>query len=44
MADEVTVTLNRNGPYHIKGKVRVTLPNGQEIETEEETWLCRCGG
>jgi CDGSH-type Zn-finger protein len=44
MADDVTVTPNRNGPYHIKGKVRITLPDGQELETEEETWLCRCGG
>ena len=44
MAGEPTITPNKNGPYYIQGKIRVTLPNGEEIETEEETWLCRCGG
>ena len=44
MADEATITPGKNGPYHIQGKIRLTLPDGQELETEEETWLCRCGG
>ncbi|HVC83185.1 MAG TPA: CDGSH iron-sulfur domain-containing protein [Chloroflexota bacterium] len=44
MQDEVTITPKMNGPYYIKGRIRVTLPDGQELETEEETWLCRCGG
>ncbi len=44
MADEVTITPTKNGPYHVRGRIRLTLPNGQEIATEEESWLCRCGG
>ena len=44
MADEATVMLNKNGPYHIQGRIRLTLPDGQVVETEDETWLCRCGG
>ncbi|HVA92226.1 MAG TPA: CDGSH iron-sulfur domain-containing protein [Chloroflexota bacterium] len=44
MADEVTITPNKNGPYYIKGSICMQLPNGQVLETEQETWLCRCGG
>lgn len=44
MADEVTITPTKNGPYYIKGTISVVLPNGQTLETEQETWLCRCGG
>jgi CDGSH-type Zn-finger protein len=44
MADEVQITPTRNGPYHVQGRIRLVLPNGQELETEEESWLCRCGG
>lgn len=43
MADEVIITPKKNGPYYIQGKIRVVLPDGRELETEEETWLCRCG-
>jgi CDGSH-type Zn-finger protein len=44
MADEVIVTPTDSGPYQIRGHIRLVLPSGREIETEEETWLCRCGG
>lgn len=32
-----------NGPYHVKGGFKVVLSDGTELETGEETWLCRCG-
>ncbi len=45
MADEAcAITPTSNGPYHVKGSFRVVLPNGQELLTKSEAWLCRCGG
>jgi CDGSH-type Zn-finger protein len=44
MAEDVVVTPTDSGPYQIRGRIRLVLPSGREIETEEETWLCRCGG
>jgi CDGSH-type Zn-finger protein len=44
MADDVSVTPTDSGPYQIRGRIRLVLPSGREIETEEDTWLCRCGG
>jgi 3-phenylpropionate/trans-cinnamate dioxygenase ferredoxin subunit len=44
MPQEVIVTPTDRGPYQIRGRIRLVLPSGREIETEEETWLCRCGG
>jgi CDGSH iron-sulfur domain-containing protein 3 len=43
MADEVIVTPTNNGPYQIRGRIRLVLPSGRTLETEEDTWLCRCG-
>ncbi|MGH7729413.1 MAG: CDGSH iron-sulfur domain-containing protein [Vulcanimicrobiaceae bacterium] len=44
MSDELAaITPKNNGPYYIRGKIRIVLPSGAEIETEDETWLCRCG-
>lgn len=44
MAEDVNVTPTDSGPCQIRGRIRLVLPSGREIETEEETWLCRCGG
>ncbi len=45
LVDEVTITPTRNGPYHIKGKLRIEDWQGNLIEYDgDETWLCRCGG
>lgn len=41
---EVTITPGKNGPYHVRGKIRVVTPGGRVIATEgDEAWLCRCG-
>ena len=42
--NEVIVTPENNGPYHIKGKFEIVTEGGREITFEgDETWLCRCG-
>ncbi|MCL4544959.1 MAG: CDGSH iron-sulfur domain-containing protein [Chloroflexi bacterium] len=43
MAD-VTITATRNGPYMVKGKVKLIDPRGNEVDGEsDEIYLCRCG-
>lgn len=44
MADEAIITPLNNGPYHVIGHFKIVMPGGRELETEGETWLCRCGG
>jgi len=40
----VTVTVQDNGPYRIKGPVRIVTPAGATFAFEgEQVWLCRCG-
>jgi CDGSH-type Zn-finger protein len=42
---EVTVTVRENGPYEVKGPIRVIGPDGRELRDEREVvTLCRCGG
>ena len=42
--DEVTVTPYRNGPYLVRGPVRLLDQDGNEIEVRRNTIaLCRCG-
>ena len=44
MAD-VTVTVRENGPYLVKGPIRIVDPEGNEFRVEREVVaLCRCGG
>lgn len=43
MAEDVTITATKNGPYYVQGRITVQLANGDVVTTEEETWLCRCG-
>jgi CDGSH-type Zn-finger protein len=41
---DVIITPNNNGPYHVKGKVRIVTEAGREIAFDgDEVWLCRCG-
>lgn len=40
---ELHVCPTENGPYHVKGAIRLVLSDGTELEAGEETWLCRCG-
>jgi len=43
MDPETIITPTNNGPLHVRGRFRVVLPSGRELETDGETWLCRCG-
>lgn len=45
MADDgVVITPENDGPYYVRGSFRIELPSGRVLESEGETWLCRCGG
>lgn len=47
MSDEQNVAIitpTDNGPYYIRGKFTIVLDNGETLEADGETWLCRCGG
>jgi 3-phenylpropionate/trans-cinnamate dioxygenase ferredoxin subunit len=42
---EVRITVGKNGPYHVQGRVILVDQEGNEIPYEgDEIWLCRCGG
>ena len=45
MAD-VEITLRKNGPYLVKGPIRILDINGNEFDLSgrETVALCRCGG
>ncbi len=38
------ITPENDGPYYVRGAFRIELPSGRVLETDGETWLCRCGG
>lgn len=42
---EVSITVTRNGSYHVTGPIRMFDHTGAEIEldNDQEVWLCRCG-
>lgn len=42
MAD-ITVTVNDNGPYVIRGDIQLLDGDGNVLETKAATALCRCG-
>jgi CDGSH iron-sulfur domain-containing protein 3 len=42
--NEVIITPENNGPYHVKGNFDIVTEGGRKIAAEgDETWLCRCG-
>ena len=41
--DVTTITPMRNGPLYVRGRVRVTTPDGQVFGEETRVALCRCG-
>ncbi len=43
MADDVVITPQENGPYHVRGNFKIVLSSGKTLDAEGETWLCRCG-
>lgn len=45
MADEVVITPLENGPYLVRGPVKIVDPDGNQFRVTRETVaLCRCGG
>lgn len=46
MADGVVITANENGPYVLRGEVRILDVDGNAYDTEGKASvsLCRCGG
>jgi CDGSH-type Zn-finger protein len=44
MSEDTVVTVQDNGPYRIKGPVKIVTPTGEPFVFEgEQVWLCRCG-
>ena len=43
--NDVTITIKEQGPFLVKGPIKLVGPEGQEIPLEGRTAaLCRCGG
>lgn len=43
--EKVTITTRPNGPYLVKGPIRLVDPEGKEFTVQGDTVaLCRCGG
>lgn len=41
---EIVIIPHNNGPYEVRGKVKVVTEGGRVLQSEEtEAWLCRCG-
>lgn len=43
MSNENIISIFKNGPLHITGKLELKNASGELIETSEELYLCRCG-
>jgi CDGSH-type Zn-finger protein len=44
MAEKTTITLLENGPLLVKGNIKLTQADGQEVSVDSDTVaLCRCG-
>jgi CDGSH-type Zn-finger protein/uncharacterized Fe-S cluster protein YjdI len=41
--EETVVDARPNGPFHVRGKVRITGPGGRLIREDTRVALCRCG-
>ena len=37
------VNVTKGGPLLVEGSLSITLPNGEQVEKEGMTALCRCG-
>jgi CDGSH-type Zn-finger protein len=40
----VTVTMEKDGPLYVRGRVRLTDGNGEPVPIGPRIALCRCGG
>ena len=38
------ITVNDNGSIKVEGEFTVLDGAGNELETKDSAWLCRCGG
>lgn len=43
---QVVITATENGPYRVRGPVKLVDPDGNEFDTSgrRTLYLCRCGG
>jgi len=41
--EDTTINARPNGPYYVRGKIRITGPGGQVIREDTRVALCRCG-
>ena len=41
--EEATIDARPNGPFHVRGKVRIIGPGGRLIREDTRAALCRCG-
>lgn len=41
--EETTIEVSKNGPYIVKGKLKLNTPNGETHELNNTIALCRCG-
>jgi CDGSH-type Zn-finger protein len=41
---KVKINLAENGPVLVEGSFEIKNSNGEQIPTEEQVALCRCGG
>jgi CDGSH-type Zn-finger protein len=39
----VTIVPTTNGPYEVKGEVRIERPDGSLVRETSRSFLCRCG-
>ena len=41
---EIVIVPHNDGPYEVRGRVRIVTEGGHVLQSEEtEAWLCRCG-
>jgi CDGSH-type Zn-finger protein/uncharacterized Fe-S cluster protein YjdI len=41
--EETTIDARPNGPFHVRGRVRIVGPGGRLIREDTRVALCRCG-
>ena len=39
---DVTITVGEDGPYIVDGDIRLTAPDGRELDLPYDVGLCRC--
>lgn len=44
MDNKIKVTILKDGPLMVEGKLDISKANGEPIECGEKVFLCRCGG